>query len=160
MKLLAKLILFLLLARNGVAQSYADCIQVERFIKEGVGIYLKQFPTTYIIHVNVHVDAGFTRLEFIATETNVSFSRVRYQQIRPYERSYLLIESNRFSCFNQDPAKLHAYKLSISNSLKKEEELTNADSSIEESRHMIYEPLRLMMHYDGEKLITKKFIPD
>lgn len=134
--------------------------QVENFIKEGVTAYHQVVVGVYLTHINVKIGEGFTRLELIATDTDNSFRSVRYQQIRPYGKGFLLVESNKPDYFKQRQAVLNAYRQQIIPQLKREEQEAYVDSTVTETRYMIYEPQRLLLHYDGNKLTIKQFSVD
>ncbi|MCY7358181.1 MAG: hypothetical protein LH609_12115 [Rudanella sp.] len=139
---------------------YPTKTQVEHFIKDGVTIYHHVAGEVYLTHINVKIGEGFARLELIATETDNSFGRVQYQQIRPYKKGFLLIESNKPDYFKQKQAVLNAYRQQIIPQLKREEQEIYTDSTVVETKHMIYEPQRLLLHYDGTKLTIKQFSVD
>lgn len=134
--------------------------QVENFIKNGVKDYQRAAPSTSVIYVSVKIGDGFTRLELIGAETKRAFASVRYQQIRPFGEGFLLIESNKPAYFKQKSTALKAYEKQVIARLKTDERVVYADSTVEETQHLIYEPRRLLLHYDGTKLTIKQWLTE
>jgi len=137
---------------------YPTQAQLESFIREGVSIYHQSVTGTFVTHINIKSGDNFTRIEIVGANTDKAFKRVHYQQIRSYGKGYLVIESNTPSYFKQKLSNQKALRKEIIPKLIVEEQEIHSDSSITEIHHVIYDPPRLLLHYDGTKLTIKQFL--